>query len=74
MTTYCLELRSTESRDDCRYRDYTTSEKKAVAFRNIPKIRFTDSGHGIVPSVYVHTGKRLPTIRTLADYVREHVS
>lgn len=68
------ELRSTESWGDCRYRDYTTSAKKAEAFQNIPKIRFTDSGHGIVPSVNIHHGRRLPTIRVLADYVREHAS
>lgn len=73
MTTFCLEMRSTADwSGDCRYRAYTTNAKKAEAFKSIPKIRFTDSGHGIVPSVREHKGRREREIRTLSDYVREH--
>ena len=57
---------------DVRYRDYTTSEKKAAIFRKIPKIQFTDSGHGIVFCAR-ETIKRKPKITILADYVCEHM-
>lgn len=76
MTTYCLELFSTDRRsDDVRYREYTTSARKAEAFRAIPRISFTDSGHGIVPLVRVmdRGERRKPTIHLLADHVREHL-
>jgi hypothetical protein len=66
MTVYCLELRSTQDWDDVRYREYTTSDKRAEIFKTFPKIQFTDSGHGIVPSVTVHSGgRRLPTLTRL---------
>ena len=45
---YELLAYNTECMQDIRYRKYTTSKKKAEAFNNIPKIQFTDSGHGIV--------------------------
>jgi hypothetical protein len=64
---------STDSRDrdDVRHREYTTSEKKARLFDLIPKIQFTDSGHGIVFAAVEHSGRRLPTRRM--DYVREQL-
>lgn len=76
MTTWLLEGYSTDGRsDDVRYRDYTTSQKKADAFRRVPKIRFTDSGHGIVFSAReLRPGeRRLPKVRILADHVQEHM-
>ena len=58
-------------RDDVRHREYTTSAKKAQLFGQIPKIQFTDSGHGIVFAASEHRGRREPTRRM--DYVREQL-
>lgn len=58
--------------DGIRHREYTTSKRKADLFSRIPKIRFTDSGHGIVFYATPHSGKRLPTRRM--DYVREQMA
>lgn len=69
MTTYCLEMRSTANWQDIRYREYTTSKKKAELFKQVPRIRFTDSGHHIVPHVTEHTGRRLPRNMILRDHV-----
>lgn len=68
-----LEMRSTEEWGDVRYRDYTTSKKKADAFREIPKCQFTDSGHGVVSVVKEMKSRKLPVIRVMADYVNEHM-
>jgi hypothetical protein len=46
-----MEMRSTADWKDVRYRAYTTSVAKAEAFKRVPKIQFTDSGHGVVPVV-----------------------
>lgn len=48
--TYELIGFNTDSRyrDDVRHREYTTSAAKADEFEKIPRIQFTDSGHGIV--------------------------
>ena len=63
-------------RDDIRYRAYTTSEAKAKKFAAVPRIQFTDSGHGIVFSARPLTpgARRLPTVhnREMADYIAEH--
>ncbi len=69
MPIYCLEMRSTADWDDIRYREYTTSVRKAEAFKKIPKIQFTDSGHGIVPVVNDHKGRRDKPIMVLRDHV-----
>lgn len=69
MTTYCLEMRSTADWQDCRYREYTTSARKAELFKSVPKIQFTDSGHGIVPHVREHSGRREPRNMILQDHV-----
>ena len=69
MTTYCLEMRSTADWSDVRYREYTTSAKKAELFKDVPKVRFTDSGHGIVPHVREHRGARQPRNMMLRDHV-----
>jgi hypothetical protein len=74
MTTYVLELRSTANWQDIRYREYTTSAKKAELFKDVPRISFTDSGHGIVPHVREHSGHREPRNMLLADHVRDHIT
>ena len=68
---YELEGYNTDSRysDDIRYREYTTSKKKADEFNKIRKIQFTDSGHGIVFSATEHHGKRKPICNILSEYV-----
>ncbi|MBU0959547.1 MAG: hypothetical protein KKB31_06380 [Nanoarchaeota archaeon] len=62
---------------DVRYRSYTTSKKKADLFNKIPKIQFTDSGHGIVfhareMSEFDKKYKK-PPVGILSDYVRKHL-
>lgn len=74
MTTYVLELRSTANWQDVRYREYTTSAKKAELFKEVPRISFTDSGHGIVPHVREHSGHREPRNMLLADHVRDYIT
>lgn len=69
MPTYVLEMRSTADWQDVRYREYTTSVRKAERFKSVPRIQFTDSGHGIVPVVNEHHGRRAPTIGYLFDHV-----
>ena len=55
-----------------RHREYTTSQKKAELFAQIPRIQFTDSGHGIEFAAIPHQGRREPT-RSM-DYVREQLA
>lgn len=71
MTIFCLELRSTQNWDDVRYRAYTGSVSKADRFRSVPRINFTDSGHGIVP--VVSEGRQGRLISVLADHVAAHM-
>lgn len=73
MTTFCLEMRSTADWQDVRYREYTTSSKKADLFKQVPKIRFTDTAHHIIPVVKEHRGRREPENRILADHVQSAV-
>lgn len=73
MTIYVLELRSTADYKDCRYREYTTSKRKADLFAKVPKISFTDSGHGIVPYVREHSGRREPRNMILQDHVVDSI-
>lgn len=70
---YELVAFNTDSRypNDVRYREYTSSKKRAESFNKIPKIQFSDSGHGIVFSAGEHKGKRKPRIHTLSSYVFE---
>jgi hypothetical protein len=58
--------------DGIRHREYTTSKRKSERFALIPRIDFTDSGHGIVFSARPHSGRRLPERRM--DYVREQLA
>ncbi len=77
MPTWLLEGYGTDSRyrDDVRYRAYTTSRKRAEAFNRIPRIQFTDSGHGIVflATELPPRTRRLPLRHSLSDYVSEHL-
>jgi glucan phosphorylase len=59
---------------DIRYRKYTGNKKLAENFSKIPKIQFSDSGHGIVFVVREHSGKREPLISELADYVYKQLN
>lgn len=70
---YELIAVNTESYTDIRYRDYTTSKKKADLFEKIPKIQFTDSGHGIVFMANELVGKKRKKIYELRDYVMRHL-
>ena len=74
MTVYCLEMRSTANWQDVRYREYTTSAKKAEIFKDVPRISFTDSGHGIVPCVREHRGHREPRNMMLSDHVQDYIA
>lgn len=65
---YELEAYSTANYLDVRYRAYTTSKKKAEAFEKIPKIQFTDSGHGIIFTA-LEVKRRREEVRTLSEYV-----
>ena len=75
MTVYLLEAYNTDSRypTDVRYREYTTSKRRAEAFAKIPKIQFTDSGHGIAFSAREHKGERKPTRTELSSYVMSNM-
>lgn len=73
MVTYALEMRSTANWDDVRYREYTTSKRKAELFKQVPKIRFTDSAHHIIPVVKEHSGRREPRNMLLSDHVQSSI-
>lgn len=73
MPTYCLEMRSTADWQDVRYREYTCSKKKADLFKQVPKIRFTDTAHHIIPVVKEHSGRREPRNAMLADHVQSSI-
>lgn len=71
--TWMLEAYDTGFRE-VRHRSYTNSKRKADAFAALPRIQFTDSGHGVVfTAEEIDPGtKRLPTRRLLNDYLRQH--
>lgn len=71
---YVLEMRSTANWGDVRYREYTTSARKAELFKAVPKIPFTDSGHHIIPVVNEHKGRRLPINWVLRDHVIDAIA
>jgi len=74
VTVWCLEMRNTQDWSDCRYREYTQSARRAEWFGGVPKIQFTDSGHGVVPHAYEHKfGRRLPRVLVVADHVQAHM-
>lgn len=72
MSWYMLEALNTETRGDIRYRTYTRSEKQAKSFREIPRINFTDSGHGII-FISTQVSKRGHDDHTGNGSVRDHV-
>lgn len=59
-----LEAYDTEMRE-ARCREYTTSRRTAELWERIPRIQFTDSGHGIEFIAREHSGPRRPTIRRM---------
>ncbi len=74
--TFMLEGFNTDNRyDDVRYRAYTSSKRKAAMFDKIPKIQFTDSGHGIVfhARELPPNTRRLPVISIVSTYVNEEL-
>jgi hypothetical protein len=73
MTVFVLEMRSTANWGDVRYREYTTSKKKADLFRLVPKVRFTDTAHGIIPYVKEHRGRREPRNMMLQEHVADAI-
>jgi hypothetical protein len=74
VTVFCLEMRSTQDWSDVRYREYTSSRSRAEAFQKIKKIQFTDSGHGVVPVMREHTGRRELCNNVLRQYVQEQIA
>lgn len=78
MSTWMLEAYGTDSRyrDDVRHRSYTRSKRKAEAFSRIPRIQFTDSGHGIAfyAKELQRGERRLPVRSGLSIYIAEHLS
>lgn len=68
---------NTDSRfqSDVRWRQYTTSKKRAEEFEHIRKIQFSDSGHGIVfDAREVPAGElRKPDVGILREYVRDEL-
>ena len=76
MSTWELTAFSTEERGECavRHRVFTVSEVKARAWRRIPRIQFTDSGHGIVFAARRVTSRAgLPEKRAQQAHVDEHL-
>jgi hypothetical protein len=75
---WMLEGWSTEERGEhaVRYRAYTTSEKRAAEFEQIPKLQFSDSGHGVVFSAIPCTGRRKdkPEKRDMHGYVSQQLA
>ena len=71
MTYELLAFATSNPRNDIRYRRYTRSKLTAERFSKLPRIQFTDSGHGIVFTVReMGKGeKRNTTITYLQDYV-----
>lgn len=74
MPTWELVGFSTEEHGEnaVRHREYTTSERTAALFSMVPRIQFTDSGHGIVFDARPHRGAKKPVRRM--EHVREHMT
>lgn len=58
--------------DGVHHREYTTSARTAELFDQVPRIQFSDSGHGIVFKAIEHRGSRKPIVRM--DHVAEHMT
>lgn len=74
MAVWALIGFSTEEYGDdaVRHREYTSSVSTAKLFSQVPRVQFTDSGHGIVFSAYPHRGKRKPVRRM--EHVAKHMA
>lgn len=75
MQLWMLVAYNTENSLDARYRIYSRSASRAAAFGKIPKIQFSDSGHGIVFNAREVPQKTLPEIygqNSVRDHVRQH--
>ncbi len=74
MATWVLIGYSTEEHGEhgIRHREYTSSARTAALFAQIPRIQFTDSGHGVCFDALPHSGKRKPVRRM--EYVYEHMA
>lgn len=66
MTYECVAYDTDMRADRCRF--YTTSKKRADRWASLPRIQFTDSGHGIVFDAKEHAGKRKGTIGDPSRY------
>ena len=74
MSAFVLEIRSTADWKDCRYRAYTTSQKRRDEFMaRVKKVQFTDSGHGLVPHAreLQKGARREPTNNVLREHVAD---
>jgi hypothetical protein len=71
MAVWCLEAYDTQMRT-ARTREYTTSKLLAEKWERIPRIDFTDSGHGIVFQAWPHKGRRHPLGRRM-DHAAKHL-
>lgn len=60
---------SSEDKNDVRYRRYTSSLRTKQAFERIPKIQFTDTGHGIIFSADQVESRRAPVVTILDKHV-----
>jgi hypothetical protein len=76
MTYELIAFATTDPLGDIRYRVYTTNVRKAAAFSKIPRIQFSDSGHGIVFEFRVlkFNERRKPVIRLIESYVRSELA
>lgn len=73
MSVWKLEAYDTDMRE-ARCREYTTSKRMAEKWERIPRIQFTDSGHGIVFIATPHPPRtrREPTVRRI-DWADQHL-
>jgi hypothetical protein len=76
MTYELIAFATTDPLRDIRYRVYTTNSVRAAAFSKIPRIQFSDSGHGIVFNFRVleYRERRKPVIRHIESYVRNELA
>ena len=68
LVAYDTELR------EARAREYTSSPRRAEAWKRIARIDFTDSGHGIVFQATPHSGRRKPTLRGMTEHVNSELA
>ena len=61
---------------DLRHREYTRSRERADRFKKVPRIPFTDSGHGIVfIAREMNPGERRQSVhrlRSIVEHIEEH--